>query len=177
MDIKEAEGRVKALEARRDELRTRIDVLTDEERQTMRQIGAAIASGDIPSARLRKARQDARDGLEDMVSALPFVEREIAEAQEALRRARVAEAQAEVRQVEAKAEAWGEALQKLLAPVVARLAEIPAMQAEFDRTRSVVHRLTNVTDGGRLNQRITEFSGFGTSFLRDLKSICERLEV
>jgi len=155
-------------ERRRGEILTRLDVLTERDRELSRAIGTKVADGAKSPPKMRDERRDVRDEIEDLTAALPVLDREA----EAAQTAQAAEAQAEKHRrlsaIKSEAADLGQELRKAWAPVARIVEKANALDS--------VYRAASIEATGRGDNPVSEPLGVPLSVLEGLTDLSNRVE-
>ena len=153
--------------ARKAQITTKLDSLTERDREIGREIGAKLADGKAVPPKLRTERATLREDIEDLVSALPHLDRQMQAETTAAKAAERAVATAQLSGVEKECVAWGEDLRELLAPVVAHLETEGGLDSRYKAAQR------GVSD--RADGHLANAAGVGIQPLQKLRAILSRV--
>ena len=159
---------LRKIDQRRGDIRARLDVLTERDRELSREIGAKVASGAKSPPKMRDERRDVRDEIEDLTAALPVLDREAEAAQTAQAAEELAEKQARLSAVKSEAADLGRELGEAWGPVARIVKEANALDP--------VYRAASKAATGRGDDPVTEPMGVPLSIFRGLTDLSSRME-
>ena len=154
--------------ARKAQITTKLDSLTERDRSIGREIGAKLADGKAVPPKLRTERATLREDIEDLTAALPHLDRQMQAETAAAKAAERAAATAQLSGVEDECRAWGEDLRGLLAPVVAHLETEGGLDSRYKAAQRAL--------GGTANGHLAETAGVGIRPLMKLRTIIGELK-
>lgn len=167
----ESTERLGGLKERRAEIRDRLDVLTEEDREVSREIGQRIADGKDATKTLRSKRADIRDETEDLTAALPHLEREIEALEKKVRAGRIEAAHGRLQAVEEQAAEVGDAIRAGLRSLAEPLDRVAELDREYKRAQLDVAGAEGRTGGGLANEPAARPMGIPNDTLRTLTDI------
>ena len=154
--------------ARKAQITTKLDSLTERDREIGREVGAKLADGKAVPPKLRTERATLREDIEDMVAALPHLDRQM-QAETTAQAAEVqAEKQARLSAVKSEAADLGQELREAWGPVARIVKEAHVLDP--------VYRAASKASTGRGDDPVAEPMGVPLKILRALADISSRLE-